>query len=91
MSKNKVIQSVKAHFAKVGHDIEFEIITAGVRRDRSWWYVPVITTRRGKDVPREVTVNIFANIEDELDQEQDINVLFVPAIAEEVATKSRSK
>ena len=89
MSKNKLIQSVQARLAEVGHGIDFSVIAAGVRQEDSWWYVPVLATRNGKDVPREFTVNIYANIEDEMERNQHVNVLFVPAIPESKAAGSR--
>ena len=62
MGKKKLMQLVKARLDKVGHGIDFEVIADGVRQDESWWYVPVLATRKGKDLPRELTVNIFANV-----------------------------
>jgi len=91
MNKNELIQSVKARLEKVGHGIAFDVISAGVRQDDSWWYVPVLATRNGKDVPREITVNIFANVEDELERDQNVSVLFIPAVSEAGSTKSRRK
>ncbi|HEX4054982.1 MAG TPA: hypothetical protein VHX86_12015 [Tepidisphaeraceae bacterium] len=82
MNKNKLVELVKSHLKKVGHGISFEVITDGVRQEESWWYVPVLATRKGKDLPREITVNIYANIEDELERKKRINVLFVPAVSE---------
>jgi hypothetical protein len=81
MNKAEVIDRVRARLGKVGHGIDFSIIEDGVRGDESWWYVPVLAQRDGKDVPRDVTVNVFANIEDELQQEDGIDVLFIPAVA----------
>ncbi len=89
MNKNKLIQSVHAHLKRVGHGIDFDVITAGVRQEDSWWYVPVVATRNGKDVPREITINIFANVEDELERREHTNVLFVPAVAESRPSKAR--
>ncbi len=68
MEKSELIRLVKSRLQKVGHGISFDIITDGVRREETWWHVPVIPTRNGKEVPHEVTVNIFANVEDELEQ-----------------------
>jgi hypothetical protein len=82
MKKDEIIRITKARLEKVGHGISFDVIKDGVRQEESWWYVPVISTRKGKDVPREITVNIFANVEDELEQKDGISVLFIPAIAE---------
>lgn len=89
MNKNKLIQSLKARLAQVGHGIVFEVINDGVRQEDSWWYVPVLATRNGKDVPREITVNIFANLEDELEHNQHVNVLFIPAVSEGEPVKVR--
>jgi hypothetical protein len=83
MGKKKVIQLVNSRLKLVGHGINFDIIDDGVRQEESWWYVPVVATRKGKDVPREIAVNIYANIEDELEQKHDLSVMFVPAVPEE--------
>jgi hypothetical protein len=82
MTKSKLIQLVNTQLHKVGHGIAFDVIRDGVRQEDSWWYVPVLATRNGKEVPREVAVNIFANIEDELEQKNSVSVLFIPAVAE---------
>lgn len=82
MTKAEVIQLVKTHLDKVGHGIVFEVLEAGMRQEESWWYVPVLATRNGKDVPREITVNVYANIEDDLEQQHKLSVLFVPVVSE---------
>lgn len=89
MNKSQLIQSIKARLSKVGHGIAFDVISAGVRQEDSWWYVPVVATRNGKDVPREITVNIFANVEDELERDEDISVLFVPAVPESAGPRKK--
>lgn len=82
MDKSQIIEIVNDRLAKVGHGITFEVIEDGVRQEESWWYVPVLATRRGKDVPREVTVNVFANVEDEIEQQHEASVLIIPAVTE---------
>jgi hypothetical protein len=82
MTKKQVIELVEQRLRQVGHGLVFEVIADGVRKDGTWWHVPVIATRHGKDVPREVTVNIFANLEDELEQQHNLSVLFVPVVSE---------
>lgn len=82
MDKRQLIDLVKLRLASVGHGIEFSVIEDGVRQEDSWWYVPVLATRNGKDVPRATTVNIYANVEDELEQEQKVSVLLIPALSE---------
>jgi len=81
VEKPEVIKIVRDRLAKVNGGIEFEIIEDGVRPDESWWYVPLIARRNGHDVPREVTVQIYANIETELEDDLDLTVLFIPANA----------
>ncbi len=81
MDKAELIHMIDERFQSVNGGLKFEIIRDGVRQDQDWWYVPVVVTRRGKDVPREVTINIFANVETELEEANDVNVLFVPAVA----------
>ena len=81
VTKQSVIGLVKKQLDAVGHGIKFEILEAGVRADGEWWYVPVVASRHGHDVPREVTINVFANVETELEDEHNLTVLFVPAVA----------
>jgi hypothetical protein len=81
MDRNDLINLINKRFSTVNGGLKFEIIRDGVRQDRDWWYVPVIATRNGKDVPREVTINIYANIETELEENDHVTVLFVPAVA----------
>lgn len=83
MTKTEVIQLVTTRLNKVGHGIVFSVIEDGVRQEDSWWYVPVLATRHGKDVPREAKVNVYANVEDELEQQHGLSVLFVPVVAEQ--------
>ncbi len=90
MEKSHLIKLVNSRLSEVGHNIEFEIIEAGVRKAESWWYIPVIASRRGKDVPREVTVNIYANLETELEDENNVTVLFIPAVPESLTRGPKS-
>lgn len=81
MDKEELIRIVAERLSKVNGNLEFEIIRDGVMQESDWWYVPVIASRKGKDVPREVTIGIYANVENELEEEHDVTVLFVPAVA----------
>jgi hypothetical protein len=78
MTKAEVIELATLRLGQVGHGIVFDVVKSGVRRTNTWWHVPVVATRNGKDVPREVTVKVYANIEDDLEQERQLSVLFVP-------------
>ena len=79
-TKQSVIQLVKAQLDAVGHSIEFDVLEAGVRADGEWWYVPVLSRRHGKDVPRDVTVSIFAGVENDLHKKKGLTVLIVPVV-----------
>jgi hypothetical protein len=80
MSKAKVIKSVNDRLSKVGHGIEFSILTDGVRADGEWWYVPVLSKRGKKQLDRQLAVNIFANVENDLQRNQKLTVLIVPVV-----------
>jgi hypothetical protein len=58
------------------------LLDEGIRKDGDWWYVPV-TASGPKDAPlrSEYLVNVSANIEQQLEEEQNINVLFIPVAA----------
>jgi len=75
----------------VGHGIAFDVISEGVRLEHSWWHVPVVATRNGNDVPREVTINIFANVEDDMERNQGVSVLFIPAAPEPAPTRAGNR
>jgi hypothetical protein len=81
-SKKTVIKLVESRLAKVGHGIVFDVVEDGVRQEDSWWYVPVLASRNGKDVPREFAINVYANLESEFEEKHGLSVLFVPAIPE---------
>ena len=83
--RDDLIRALNVRFAQVGHNLKFDIVEDGVREDGPWWYVPVLATRNGHDVPREVTVNIFANIEDEFEQTEGVSILFIPVVNEAAA------
>jgi hypothetical protein len=81
MQKDEVIRLIDDRFQTVNGGINFEIIKDGVRQEESWWLVPVIATRRDGYGPRLVTIEIYANIETELEEKHDLTVLFVPAVS----------
>jgi len=80
VTKTSVIQLVKKQLDAVGHGIEFDILEAGVRADGEWWYVPILSRLRGQDVKRDVTVSIFATIENDLHNAEGLTVLLVPVV-----------
>ena len=79
-TKLSVIRLVKKQLDAVGHGIKFEILEAGVLPDGEWWYVPVLSSLRGQDVKRDVTVSIFATEENELHTSEGVTVLLAPVV-----------
>jgi hypothetical protein len=80
VTKKSVIRLVKKQLDGVGHGIKFELVEAGVRSDGEWWYVPVLSSLRGQNVKSDVTVSIFANVENELHNTEGLTVLLVPVV-----------
>jgi hypothetical protein len=80
VTKKSVIRLVKEQLDAVGHGIKFEIAEAGVRADGDWWSVPVLSSLRGQNVKRDVTVSIFATVEDNLHTSEGLTVLLVPVV-----------
>ena len=80
ITKRGVIQLVKKQLDAIGHGIKFEILEAGVRADGEWWYVPVLSSLHGQDVKRDVTVSIFATVENDLHNTEGLTVLLVPVV-----------
>jgi hypothetical protein len=80
VTKKSVIRLVKKQLDAVGHGIEFELVEAGVRADGEWWYVPVLSSLRGQNVKSDVTVSIFANVENDLHNSEGLTVLLVPVV-----------
>ena len=80
VTKKSVIRLVRKQLDAVGHGIEFELVEAGVRADGEWWYVPVLSSLRGQNVKSDVTVNIFANVENDLNNSEGPTVLLVPVV-----------
>jgi hypothetical protein len=82
MNREQLLTLLKRRFVEVGHGITFDLVEDGIRQDGDWWYVPILAARNGHDVPRALTVNLFANIEDEFEQQHGVSVLLFPAVSE---------
>ena len=88
MDKDHVIELIDERFRAVNGGLEFKILRDGVQEDGEWWYVPVVAMHHGKDVthgdrefPREKTVGIFAEVEEDMEENHHLTVLLVPAVA----------
>ena len=82
MNREVVIEAAREALAAIDPRFHFEVIEAGVRQDGDWWYVPVLAEGpQGIEPPHEFVVNAYANIEERLQEERHINVMFVPAAA----------
>jgi hypothetical protein len=82
MNRDEIIIVTRQALAQVDRRFRFDVIEAGVRQDGEWWYVPVLAEGpNGVEPTHEFLVNAYANIEEQLQVEQHINVMFVPAAA----------
>lgn len=79
-TKQSVIRLVKKRLDAVGHGIVFDIVEDGVRADGDWWYVPVLSSLRGQNVKRDVTVSIFASVENDVHNAEGLTILLVPVV-----------
>ena len=81
MDRDQINELVLTALNQKGNHFSFEVIEEGIRQDGDWWYVPVIAkTRNGIEPPHEILVNIYANIEERL-QDEGYNILFIPSAA----------
>ncbi len=80
LTKRAVVRWVRDQLDAVGHGIAFDVVEAGVRADDDWWYVPVLSTLHGKDVKRDVTVSVFAAVENDLYASRKLTILLVPVV-----------
>lgn len=82
MDGKEVAEEAKKRLDAVDPRIDFHVVDGGVRQEEDWWYVPVITEMRsGRPAPREFSIHILANVEDQLFSDLGVNVLFIPAAA----------
>ena len=82
MNRDQVIQMCREALAQVDRRFQFDVIEAGVRQDGEWWYVPVLAHGpEGAEPTHEFIVNAYANIEERLQEQEHVNIMFVPAIA----------
>jgi hypothetical protein len=82
MDREQVIKAVRDALDAVDKRFKFDVIEAGVRPDGEWWYVPVVAEGpNGSEPPREFVISVFANIEEQLQEEQHLNIMFIPAAA----------
>ena len=78
MSKDQIIELVR-RYAQVEEPVELsiEVLDQGVRTEGGWWYVPVRTLA---DLPKRFPYyEKLADIEEHLRQDENLDVLLVPA------------
>ena len=73
MTKDEVLRTIREQIDAPG---AIEILDEGVRSENEWWYVPV---KRKSDLPKTYEYyDLLATLEERLDEEKNLNVLFVP-------------
>lgn len=78
MSEEQVVRLVKQYLQNHQYDnIKIEVVEGPIRKESTWWYVPVRpnhTETRTYRYYEELTV-----VEDELRENENLDVLLVPA------------
>ena len=80
MTRQEVVQVARERLDKLRLPWRFQVLEDAVRQDEDWWYVPVTAeAKNGQSAPREALVNAYANVEEDIQEQDHTNVLFVPA------------
>ncbi|NUP98353.1 MAG: hypothetical protein HUU35_00720 [Armatimonadetes bacterium] len=81
MNQDEVVDNVRRFFDQYRHEVpgfpSVEIVLAGVKEDRGWYYVPV--ARRDTSLRAYHYYDHLNAIETRLRRELGLDVLFVPA------------
>lgn len=85
MTKKEVGALVQSYLGKqhLG-DITFSILGEEVRRERYAWHVPVLPSRQPEKL--FAYYEVLAEVETEIDEKENLNILFMPVMPEEAAT-----
>jgi len=82
LDRESVTNLVREHLGR--HSAEgfsVEVLEHLVRHDNDWWHVPVRPSRR---LPRiSPYYELLAEVEEEIDEQQGLNVLLVPTLPDE--------
>ena len=86
MSKHEIAEVVRRHARSVRFaDIEIQVDEEGVSHDGDWWYVPVRPVHAFRRT--DLYYAFLADLEEDVDEEEGLNILLVPCAAlEEAAT-----
>ena len=79
MTKQKVLEIVGERLKANTSDVEFQVLGEEAVKERSWWHVPVFASKNGVEIPRRTQIEIYAEVETEIEDEYKVTVLFIPA------------
>lgn len=80
--KSHISTVVREHLGRHPLDnIRIEVLDDLVRQDKDWWYVPVQPSERLPSI--SPYYELLARVEEELDADEGLNVLLVPALPRE--------
>lgn len=70
---------VREHLGRHSFDgISMEVLEDRVRRERTWWYVPIQPSHSIENISRYY--ELLAEVEEELLEERNLDVLLVPTL-----------
>jgi hypothetical protein len=78
--RNEIAEVVRRHVTNARFaDAMLSVLDDGVRKDGKWWYVPVSP---GREFARtDLYYAVLADLEQEIDEEEGLNILLVPCAA----------
>ncbi len=85
MTKKEVSALAQRYLEKQHHleGITFSVLEEEVRRERYAWYVPVLPSRQPEKI--FAYYEVLAEVETQLDENEHLNVLFMPVVPNEAA------
>lgn len=76
--EKRVLDAVRKHIhGRTPGGATLDVLEKGIRKDQEWWYVPILPSVQPKK--RYEYYETLAEVEHELQKEENITVLFVPA------------
>ena len=77
MTPEEVAEIVRHYLADRHPDgVTLDVLVSGIRHEQEWWYVPVVPDR--EPARRYEYYETLGDVERELQQQENITVLFVP-------------
>ena len=85
MTPEEVAALVRLHIAgRHPGGASLAVLASGIRHEQEWWYVPIVPDR--EPARRYEYYETLAEVERELQQQENLTVLFVPTTSDAALT-----